>query len=109
MTAPPRVRFLARLEPIDQRDRQQPLTGSWFITHGIGTPAGGTFTEVAIDPAVLGDAPRDIARAALEQTVRELAVQLYGDSWAFTYDPQHPPAEPNRRELVVVTWVEVLS
>lgn len=128
MTAPitvPDHRFVARLEPIDQREpAPAPRAGSWFITHPLGRPAGNTYTEVSFTPTVLAalhglplDPQLDLAayvRAILDAVVRAVAVELYGTAWAFTYGPEHPPQslarrEAGRRELVTVEVVEVLS
>ena len=104
------TRHVARLEPIDQRASGSPARpGSWFITHRLGRPAGGTYTEVAM-PAHA----EALDRAVLETVVRAVAVELYGSAWAFIYGPeQHAEAiarwSSPRRELVVVEVVEVLS
>lgn len=118
MTAtPPRVRFIAKLTPIDQFvTGVAPEPNSWFITHPLGKPAGGTYTEVTFTDAALNGLDRDHARtpAVLEQVVREVAAELYGTAWAFIYGPeQHPDAiarfESPRREHVLVELVEVFS
>lgn len=87
---------------------------SWFITHGLGKPAGGTFTEVVIDGTPEDDDGAPLPVEVVEQLVREIAVQLYGTAWAFTYRPdQYADAigrhGMRRRELVLVDALEVLS
>jgi hypothetical protein len=82
------------------------VPGSWFITHGLGTPAAGTYTEVAFAPEVLQQP--EATEAALEQITRQVARALYGNAWAFTYRPDqwHEAIERHgmrRRERVVVT------
>lgn len=89
---------------------------SWFITHGIGGPAAGTFTEVAIAEDVLELLlelhDRDVVVELLERAVRHVAGQLYGTAYAFTYRPgQYADAIARhgmrRREVVVVSALEV--
>lgn len=78
---------------------------SWFISHGLGTPAAGTFTEVIFE----GEQPDEITAAV---AVRQVADQLYSNRWAFVYRPdQYAVAIARhgmtRRERVVVTDIEV--
>lgn len=54
---------------------------SWSITHGIGTPAQNTYTEVVL-PDVL---PDDVRPGEL---VRHAAFETYGRAWAFDYRPE---------------------
>lgn len=91
---------------------------SWSITHGLGKPAEGTFTEVAFGPDVNAELlmlpgtlePHIVA----DQLVREVAAALYGTAYAFVYPPeQYDEAVARwalrRRELVVVTSLEVFA
>lgn len=85
-----------------------PSPRSWFITHGFGHPAAGTYTEVVID----ADAAQ-LPEHVLDAVVRAVAVELYERHWSFHYRPdeyadaieQHGIA---RRERVLVEGVEVL-
>lgn len=83
------------------------LPGSWYVTHPLGGPAAGTFTEVAFDPWL--PAQPD---AVLDEVVHRVAVDLYGRAWAFTYRPdQYEQAigrhGMRRRERVIVTRINV--
>jgi hypothetical protein len=108
MTAPPTIHHEARLVP-DVHPHAANLTGSWFITHGFGKPAAGTYTEVAFLPEITETEPERV----LDEVVRAVAVELYGTAWAFHYRPdQYADAigrfpEMRRRERVLVTAVEV--
>lgn len=99
----------------DLHDRPNP--NSWFITHGLGGPAGGTYTEVVLplvedgDGAPLPDAEQ---QRIAEPLVRLVAVGLYGTAWAFLYPPREyaDAIERHRmrlREVVIVDDVEVQS
>lgn len=86
------------------------LPGSWFITHGLGTPAAGTYTEVAF-PSQL---PYRADPVVAEEAVRQIADQLYGNRWAFIYPPEGRQDaidrwKLKRRERVVVTEIRVWS
>lgn len=105
-------RLLADPEPAVPLD-----STSWFITHPLGGPAAGTFTEVAIGEDVLdglhelcGDEPG--VAELLERAVLAVARELYGTAHAFTYRPgQYADAigrhGMRRREVVVLTELEV--
>lgn len=54
---------------------------SWSITHGIGTPAAGTYTEVVLPEAL----PDDVDPGEL---VQHAAFETYGRAWAFDYPPE---------------------
>jgi hypothetical protein len=82
---------------------------AWAITHALGTPAGGTHTEVAF----LGDTAEHPARV-LDEVVRQVGNALYARLWAFLYLPELVPDRVLRhgsilRERVEVTAVEVWS
>lgn len=64
------------------------LPGSWYITHPLGGPAAGTYTEVAFSPEAIGalNSSADVL-AHTEDAVRMVASSLYGDRWAFAYMP----------------------
>jgi hypothetical protein len=87
------------------------LPGAWSITHPLGRPAGGTYTEVAFADEALDElvhaTPQQV-EAVCEEVTRRVAVDLYGTAWAFTYRPdQYADAierhHVRRRELVIVT------
>lgn len=105
------VEFDARLRPAGYplKPDDPPAPSSWFITHGLGGPAEGTFTEVEFDAGE----PVNLEHI-IEPVVREVAVQLYGTAWAFTYRPTEfadaiARHGLRRRERVVVAGIEVLS
>jgi len=108
-STPPVVGFDARLVPVP--DPLDPAENTWTITHGLGKPAAGTYTEVTIGvPEDEDGAP--LPERTVEQVVREVAQQLYGTAWAFVYGPsEYADAikrhELRRRERVIVTDVQV--
>lgn len=118
VTRPPHVGYAATLEPLDQfHSSTRPRAGlSWFVTHPLGKPAGGTYTEVAfdrgcVDPLQTHLTPADMLRV-LDEVVRLVAGDLYGIRWAFSYRPdQYADAierhRMRRRELVIVTAIDV--
>jgi hypothetical protein len=87
------------------------LPGSWFITHGIGGPAAGTYTEVSFgDNALIDPDGQPWPEEVLTEAVREVAGLLYGTAYAFTYRPGRHTFLDNgarRRERVAITAVEV--
>jgi len=86
----------------------------WYVTHGLGTPAGGTYTEVAFarhTPLATGIPPAEQSREVLEQVVRSSIRELYGNRWAFHYPPEEYGEAIGRwqlslRERLVVTHIE---
>lgn len=112
MTTAPTINVTAYLVP-DITQHVANLPGSWYITHGLGKPAAGTFTEVAFGDNALIDADgQPWPEWVLDAAVRHVAGQLYGDRWAFQYRPdQYEPSIERhgmrRRERVVITNVEV--
>jgi hypothetical protein len=96
---------------LDPAGRDRPDMASRFITHGLGTPAAGTYTEVAFTAssgwfAMAEDVRREI--------VRKVADQLYGSRWAFIYGPEQYRDAIARwdlrlREKVIVSRIEVCS
>jgi hypothetical protein len=112
--------FAARLVPGNRT--QSIMSGTWAITHALGSLAGGTHTEVAFVDGSAGARDldgdgsfRDPEREALrEEVVRLVAVALYARSWAFTYRPEQVENSVLRygsilRERVEVSAVEVYS
>lgn len=89
---------------------------AWAITHALGTPAGGTHTEVAfVDGTLASVVPTShrVERIA-EDLVRQVADLLYGRTWAFHYRPERVAQSVLRygsllRERVEVTDIEVWS
>jgi hypothetical protein len=109
--------FAARLVP---NPGQTTDPGAFAITHGLGSLAGGTHTEVVFVDGTLGRRDldgdgsfRDPERDALaEEVVRTVAVDLYARRWAFTYRPEQVADSVLRygsllRERVEVSAVEV--
>lgn len=113
MTEPPRFDYVAHLADFvpDLIDVGPP----WYITHPLGRPAGGTYTEVAFSrTARFAAARHERPDAVLEEVVRRVAVDLYGTAWAFTYRPdQYDDAigrwQMRRRERVVVTVLNLYT
>jgi hypothetical protein len=102
----PLLRYVARLDP---SNTGPDWAGSWFITHGLGKAAEGTYTEVG-----WGQGLRNLPEHVIEDVVRRVAVELYGTAWAFIYRPdQYEDAIARhglrRRERVIVCSVEVWS
>lgn len=82
----------------------------WSITFGLGGPAAGMFTAVAVHPGVAAAEPEWV----IDQFVREIAQMLYGTAWAFHYRPDQYSRSIAKyamtlRELVVVTPAVVRS
>jgi hypothetical protein len=55
-------------------------TVSWFITFGLGSPDGRTYTEIQV-PALM-------ERREQERLVRATVIGRYGRQWAFDYPPE---------------------
>jgi hypothetical protein len=91
------------------------LPDSWAITHTVGGPAAGTYTEVAFgDNARIDPHGDPWPETVLQEAVRQVAVGLYGTAWAFTYRPEQVAGAVHRhgtrrRERVVITDVECWS
>jgi hypothetical protein len=94
--------------------------GASVITHALGSPAGGTHTEVVFVDGTAGS--RDLTgdgsfddpeREELRGTiVRQVANLMYPGTWAFEYRPERVPDAVLRygsalRERVEVSTVEV--
>lgn len=101
------VRFDAKLDPLASTNIEP---RSWFITHALGGPAAGMFTEVRFGFPKDVDVPEPV----LDDIVRKVAHDLYGNKWAFHYRPdqyetsiQTDRWELTRREVVVVTDIEM--
>lgn len=110
--------FAARLVPGNRTESL--MSGTWAITHALGSPAGGTHTEVAFGDGTCGTRDldgdgsfRDPEREALaDAVVRTVADALYPRLWAFHYRPERVQDAVLRhgsilRERVEVTAVEV--
>lgn len=108
--------FAARLIPNPDGN----MGGTWAITHGLGSIAGGTHTEVSFVDGSAGARDldsdgsfRDPEREALrEEVVRAAAIETYGRRWAFIYRPEKVVDSVLRygsllRERVEVSSVEV--
>lgn len=102
--------FAARLVPNAEHD-----PGAYAITHGLGSLAGGTHTEVAFVDGSLGavdltgdgsftDPERD--RLA-DEVVRTVAAALYDRRYAFTYRPDRVERSVLRHGSVLRERVEV--
>lgn len=97
----------AKLVPFrDGHEHAAVQPGSWIVTHTLGGPAAGTFTEVVfVTDGTLG--ADHMNPDVLDVLVHEVALQLYGRHFAFVY----PSAEKagveefgmQRRETVTVT------
>lgn len=113
-----RVSFEAKLTDVDQLAELEVRSTSWFITHGFGKPAAGTYTEVAFDEGAVDPLQTHLEHAeilrVLDAVVRGVAVQLYGTAFAFIYGPsEYTDAvarfELRRRERAYVTMIGVHS
>lgn len=105
------VEFSVRLQLPGAATSPDPHASSWFVTHGLGRPAGGTYTEVQIEPDA-GPNAAPLPEHVVDAVVRQVAVELYSDRWAFLYRPdQYADAIRRhgmaRREVVVVEGIEV--
>jgi hypothetical protein len=118
VTAPPQLNVAARLVLAGDEAETPVRSTSWFITHGLGKPAEGTFTEVAFADDVLELLAElhdeHAVEVVLDATVRMVAVQLYGQAWAFLYRPEQRDEAltrhgMRRREVVLVSALEVWS
>lgn len=82
---------------------------AWAITHTLGSPAGGTHTEVAFDASAA-----ELPERVVDDLVRQVGNLLYARSWAFHYRPDQVPDSVLRhgsllRERVETSAVEVWS
>jgi hypothetical protein len=103
------VHFTARIDPLADTSIHP---SSWFITHGLGGPAAGMFTEVVVPEFT--DTGEKLTIAQQAGIVRTIADQLYGTRWAFHYPPedyeqsiQNDRWSLTRRERAVITEIEV--
>jgi hypothetical protein len=103
------IDFEARIDPLADTTIHP---SSWFITHGLGTPARGMFTEVVVPDFT--DNGTKLTVWQQSEIVRTVAAQLYGRRWAFHYPPgdyestiQTDNWSLTRRERVVVTGIGV--
>jgi hypothetical protein len=84
--------------------------GAYAVTHGLGSFAGGSHTEVAFTDSSAGG----LSVAVADEVVRAVANALYARSWAFTYSPDQVPNSVLRygsilRERVEVSDVQVYA
>lgn len=77
------VRLVLPLRRIDNPNEAVDLT-AWAITHALGSPAGGTHTEVAF----VDDTTADLPTRVVDEVVRQVANLMYARSWAFHYLPE---------------------
>ena len=117
MTAAARHRLVWRAQ-LDLDTDEDVGPSSWTITHGLGKPAEGTFTEVAFGPDVNAELltlPGSLEPYVVaDQLVREVAAALYGSAYAFVYRPEEYDDAVarwalRRRERVVVSSLEVFA
>jgi len=87
---------------------------AWAITHALGSPAGGTHTEVVLvdDSLARDEGGVTVNEHIADGIVRTIAGDLYGRAWAFHYRPGQVPDAVLRhgsrlRERVEVTEVEL--
>jgi hypothetical protein len=111
-STPPEVVYDARLVQTMPAVTDRP--DAWFITHPLGGPAAGTYTEVVIEPNPDGtpSAGAPLPAHIVEHVVCLVALELYGNAWAFVYPPEQRDRgtlRARRRECVVVEGIEVLS
>lgn len=106
------IDYTARLAPPNGMPQGRIEHRSWFVTFGLGKPAGGTSTEVVVPDCT--DDGRPLTRDEKRQLVRRVVTDLYGTAWAFEYAPEDAEQAVFRyglriREHVTVTSVEVWS
>lgn len=86
----------------------------WYVTHGLGSIAAGTYTEVAFATAVPRadqTPPAGQPPALHREVVRRVARELYGERWSNLYPPEEYVDAVARwdmrlRERIVVTDLE---
>lgn len=107
------VRLVLPLRNLDDGLAAYDLT-AWTITHALGSPAGGTHTEVAfVDDSLASVVPTEHAvERFADDLVRQVANLMYGRTWAFHYRPEQYAESVLRhgsllRERVEVSAVEV--
>jgi hypothetical protein len=100
------VSYLASLLTGEITLAQHTDTVAWFITHGLASPAAGTFTEVRV--------PRDTPATddEIEAAIRDFADDLYGTQWAGIYRPHQYDRcigrfAMKRRERAILTRISV--
>jgi hypothetical protein len=91
-----------------------PDLNAWTITHALGSPAGGTHTEVVfVDDSLASAVPTgEYVEGIADAIVRAVADELYARRWAFHYRPEQYVESVLRhgsllRERVEVSAVEV--
>jgi hypothetical protein len=99
------INYRAKIDPL--ADTSIPPS-SWFITHQLGGPAAGMYTEVRMPDS------DHIPDQTKSEIVRRVADELYGRQWAFHYRPYQYESSIEkygltRREVIVVTDIEVWS
>jgi hypothetical protein len=110
MTEAPTINVTARLDLPAPWPGGGPAHTLWGITHGLGTPAAGTFTAVRVPDFTPTGEP--LTDATKEAAVLEVARSLYGTAYAFIYRPERMDDGVYRhnlrgREHVTITAVEV--
>lgn len=87
---------------------------AWTITHALGSPAGGTHSEVAfVDDSLASAVPTgEYVEGIADAIVRAVADELYARRWAFHYRPEQYAESVLRygsllRERIEVSGVEV--
>lgn len=89
-------------------DRPDTTGGCWAVTHQLGTPAGGTHTEVTF----VDDTAAELPERRVDDLVRQVIDAVYGRRWAFHYRPDEVADRVLRhgsrlRERIEVSGVEV--
>lgn len=89
-------------------DRPDTTGGCWAVTHQLGTPAGGTHTEVTF----VDDTTAELPERTVDDLVRQVTLAVYGRRWAFHYRPEQVADSVLRhgsrlRERIEVSAVEV--
>lgn len=83
------IRVVCRIVPLDPEVPDLP--GSWYVTHGLGSPAAGLYTEIVL--------PSSVDVGLMEEVARQAAFEAYGNQWAFLYPPGEREATIERYEL----------
>lgn len=112
------INYGARLCPPNALPQGIRTNRCWYITFGLGSTAAKTFTRVEVQDnpwrAIHAEAATAHPEAIIDDLVRRLATDLYGDSWANVYRPEQADDSVFRhysqiREHVFITFVEVWS
>ncbi len=91
------VEYAARLQPAGEvASSLPPHPSSWFVTHHLGGIAGGTYTEVAIEPDAGNAAPLPVCSCCSMRVLRPVGSGLACRDCDLTGAPSEPPPRGTR-------------